>query len=396
MNVLVLCDRYPYPLENGQSLRIFHYVRQLIERHTFDLVCYADSPSPPEIRPLFRSIRTFPRPQGERASGLKRFHLALRVDEFLPRSSEVASLLDSKGSTADWDLVWISGWDMVVNLPRDFRVPVLMDAVDDGVLEHGRELRQARSLPQVARTLKRLVMNYRFERKYFGNADACLFVSDVDARFFSRISPRTPTFVVQNGVDVDYFKPSSPTATQAMLVFEGNMSFPPNEDAAAYLVNSIFPLVLRRAPGARLLIVGKAPSAAVKALAGPNVEVTGFVPDVRPFLDEATVFVCPMRKGAGIKNKVLQAWAMGKPVVATSNAVGGLAAREGENIVTRDDAESFADAVVELLRSPEKRAAMSAAARRTVEANYTWERQARALEDVMLRTVATPRAPVHA
>lgn len=385
MKILVLCDRFPYPLENGQNLRIFHYVRELAARHAFDLLCYADpgAAAPAPLRPLFRSVRTFPRPRGAPASGVSRLLAAFRLDEFCPRSDAVAAFLAREGRAADWDLVWISGWDMVVNLPAEFEFPVLMDAVDEGVLEHVRELKRARSPGAAARTLKRLLMNYRFERRYFRPADACLFVSEVDAAFFSKVSPGTPTHVVHNGVDTDYFKPGSGGESNHDVVFEGNMSFPPNADAAVYFASSVLPLIRARVPGVRFRIVGKNPAPEVAALAGADVEVTGFVDDVRPYLDRAAVFVCPLRKGAGIKNKILQAWAMGKAVVATSASTGGLAVREGENILVRDDPAGIAEAVVELLENPARRKSLAAAARATVEARYGWARQARALEAVM-------------
>jgi glycosyltransferase involved in cell wall biosynthesis len=391
MKILVLCDRFPYPLENGQSLRIFHYVRELAARHTFDLLCYAESgalvPSP--IKPMFRSVWTFPRPQSTRSNRLSRLFKAFRLDEFCPCSESVIEFLAQQGPSADWDLVWISGWDMVVNLPNAFDSPVLMDAVDEGVLEHVRELKRARSPGEAVKTLKRLVMNYRFERRYFGPADACLFVSEVDAAFFSRVSPGTPTYVLHNGVDTEFFKPSSVIDASHDIVFEGNMSFSPNADAAIYFATCVLPLIKGRIPDVRFWIVGKNPVPSVSALASLDVEVTGFVEDVRPYLDRAAVFVCPLRKGAGIKNKILQAWAMGKPVVATSKSTGGLAVQEGTNILVRDGPQAIADAVVELLENPAKRQSIAAAARATAESSYNWARQASALESVMTKIVGS-------
>jgi glycosyltransferase involved in cell wall biosynthesis len=163
-----------------------------------------------------------------------------------------------------------------------------------------------------------------------------------------------------------------------------------------YFATSVLPLIKARVPDVRFRIVGKNPAPEVAALASTDVEVTGFVDDVRPYLDRAAVFVCPLRKGAGIKNKILQAWAMGKPVVATSKSTGGLAVREGENILVRDDPREIADAVVELLESPAKRQSMAAAARATAESRYGWARQARALESVMSGLVRSGEVVAHA
>lgn len=396
MKILVLCHRFPYPLDNGQNLRIFHYVRELRERHTFDLICYGESDPPSEIQPFFRSIRVFPTPQAVRASGLSRLWHMFRVDEFIPRSERVADFLALSDATADWDAVWISGWDMIVNIPKGFRRPILMDAVDDGVLEFTRELLRARSVGRSLQMLKWVWMNYRFERKYFGPADACLFVSERDAEVFARICPGTPTAVIHNGVDVDFFRPvNAHEKGEPILVFEGNMSFPPNEDAAVYFATEILPLIQREVPAARFLVVGKNPTARVRALAGPNIHVTGLVDDVRPYLEEATVFVCPMRKGAGIKNKILQAWAMGKPVVATGKSTGGLFVREGENILVRDDPASFAGAVIGILGNRPKQRSMAAAARATAEERYRWGIKAIELERLVSRVVSR-RVQAHA
>jgi glycosyltransferase involved in cell wall biosynthesis len=388
MRILLLCDRYPYPLENGQNLRIFHYVRQLSSRHAFDLTCYGEGEVPEAIRPLFRRIEAFPRPAARHAAGWARVRGAFAVDSMIPASPAVAARLKAVLAGGDYDLVWVSGWDMAVNLPWPLGVPLLMDAVDDGVLEHWRELRAARSLAQFARMAKRLAMNYRFERRYFRPADRCLFVSEVDARFFAKVCPGTPVSVVHNGVDEEFFRPVSGERDPANIVFEGNIGFRPNTDGILHFCREVFPLIRANLPQVRLTIAGKSPPPEIRALASSHIEVTGQVADVRPYLERAALFVCPLRKGAGIKNKVLQAWSMAKAVVATPPSVGGLRVRDGENIVVRDEPESFARAVIDLLRDPAAREAIGANARRTVLAHYTWGQKAGELEAVMHEVAA--------
>ena len=138
----------------------------------------------------------------------------------------------------------------------------------------------------------------------------------------------------------------------ATLVFEGNMMFGPNVDAARRLALEILPIVRAAIPAARLVLVGRDPAPEVRALAGESVEVTGTVDDVRPFLARGTVFACPMRLGSGIKNKILQAWAMARPVVATPASLGGLAAHDEDNLLVREDNLGFSEAVIELIRDP--------------------------------------------
>jgi glycosyltransferase involved in cell wall biosynthesis len=140
------------------------------------------------------------------------------------------------------------------------------------------------------------------------------------------------------------------------------------------------PRIAERVPEVKLTIVGKDPVPEVRRLAGERVIVTGFVDDVRPYIDRASIFVCPMRKGAGIKNKLLQAWAMAKPVVSTSIALGGLYAKPGENILVADTPAEFSEAVIRLLKNSVLRQALGGAGLKIIRGHYTWDRQGRLLE----------------
>ncbi len=182
-----------------------------------------------------------------------------------------------------------------------------------------------------------------------GRAAINLYVSDVDARAYTRFFPSRTVAVVPNGVDIDYFAPSQTAPEPDLIVFEGNMNFPPNIDTAIRLVQDVLPRVQRSVPAARICLVGRDPASEVVALASARVEVTGTVDDVRPYLARAAVFACPMRLGSGIKNKILQAWAMARPVVATPESLGGLAASDGVNLLVRSSPEAFAGAIVQLL-----------------------------------------------
>jgi len=161
------------------------------------------------------------------------------------------------------------------------------------------------------------------------------------------------------------------------------MGFAPSIDAVLYFCREIFPLIQEKISEVKFYIVGKNPSGEVRNLGSEQIFVTGYVDDVRLFLDRASVFVCPMRKGAGIKNKVLQAWAMAKPVVATSVALGGLRVVPDENIIVADGARSFAQKVVSLLENSYLREKLGRRARETVREHYSWEQQARSLEGAL-------------
>ena len=380
MNVLVLCDRFPFPLYNGQNLRIYNYVRLLRERHRFDLLCYGEGDVPAELTAQFGEISSYPRPKPIERSPLARLGIQLfapgRIKPYRPFAEELRARLAS----GRYDMLWMSGWSTVRNVPRPCPVPFLADIVDEGVLENWREMRSRRGLVPRVRRFKRVVQNAVFERYFFGPADACLVVSERDAHVFRRVCPGTEVAVIANGVDESFYRPGDGEKDETSLVFEGSMEFAPNVDAARFLVEEILPRVQREIPAARVTLVGRDPAPEVKALAGPAVTVTGFVDDVRPYLDNAALFVCPMRKGAGIKNKVLQAWAMGKAVVATPLATGGLTVKAGENIITAQGADALAAAIVDLLRCRERRESIGAAARKTIIEEYTWRHKADELD----------------
>jgi glycosyltransferase involved in cell wall biosynthesis len=390
MNVLVLCVRYPYPVMDGESLRIYHYVRELRARHHFDLVCVSGEKPPAALQSLFRAIEPVP-PAKDAAYNRSPLRIvdSLRIDALMPRFPGVTERLTHLLHDGRYDLIWTSS-DLVTSIPHEVRVPVLADIVDDMVLQYRRELARARSPVDFLVRAKRLLLARLFERRHFGRADACLFASEVDADCFARVAPGTRTQVIPNGVDAEYFSPRPSEIHEPRLVFEGSMAFPPNADAAVYFCEEILPLIVEQRPDVRVDIVGRDPTEAVRALASGRVRVTGFVDDVRPYLAQGAVFVCPLRTGAGIKNKILQAWAMGKAVVATPLSVGGLAFEEGGNILIRDTPRSFAGAVLELLADGGRRRRLGDAARATIVRDYTWSAKAGELESLMRDLAGTP------
>jgi len=296
---------------------------------------------------------------------------------------QVDGLLKKLLTEDHYDWIWIPAWQM---MPYSYGLTgrrVLLDVMDDGVLELLREMRWSKSLKHRIVNLKRLLVTYFFERKYFSRVTCCCLVADTDAQVLKRVCPKANVIIVPNGVNSEYFSPLGLPEDYPSLIFEGNMSFGPSADAVEYFCAEIFPMIKAQLPQVKLWIVGRNPTKEVRNLHADQVIVTGSVDDVRPYLDRASVFVCPMRKGAGIKNKILQAWAMAKPVVATSIAAGGLSATPGENIVIADEPRSFAHQVNCLLQNPELRQVLGQRGRETVLRDHTWQRQVQLLENRM-------------
>jgi sugar transferase (PEP-CTERM/EpsH1 system associated) len=223
-----------------------------------------------------------------------------------------------------------------------------------------------------------------YEQRIARSFTHSLVCTDAERRAFESAIPGVPVSTVRNGVDLDYFRSTGSTRTPGGIVFTGVMDYLPNVDAIEWFVADILPRVQAAVPEAHLVICGSRPSPAVLALAGRlGVTVTGRVPDVRLYLDAAQLFVAPLRIARGIQNKVLEAMAMGLPVVASVAAWTGTAIPRGEGIEASDDAEGFARHVVRLLRDRAYREAMGTAARCAVERDYAWGTQMAALDDVI-------------
>jgi glycosyltransferase involved in cell wall biosynthesis len=193
---------------------------------------------------------------------------------------------------------------------------------------------------------------------------------------------------VPNGVDTAFWTRTSPALGDA-IVFTGVMRYPPNEDAAVRLIADILPLVRRHEPGIPCLIVGRDPTPHLRAVAqgASEVTVTGFVDDMRPWLERAAVFAAPLRQGAGIQNKVLEAMAMSVPVVASPLAAEGVRAENGgiPPVVVAGSPAETAGAIVERIRAARAGSPPDQDGRAYVTANFSWRRSGRLIDEVLQR-----------
>jgi polysaccharide biosynthesis protein PslH len=277
--------------------------------------------------------------------------------------------------------------------------PLVLDAVDCISLLFERALRQSESWGSRARALLDLARSRRAEGRYGETFEQVVVASSEDAWALRQIqAPGVPAphiEVIPNGVDLDMFRPAGCKREAATLVLSGKMSYHANEAAALYLGREIMPRVWRERRDARCVIVGRDPTAPVRALAAdPRVAVVGGVPSISRFLQRATVAVAPLRYGVGIQNKVLEAMATATAVVATPQATVALGARAGEELAVAGTPEAFAATVLELLESPGRRAALGAAARRYVEANHNWRHSAARLADLYWAALAHGPSPL--
>jgi polysaccharide biosynthesis protein PslH len=232
-----------------------------------------------------------------------------------------------------------------------------------------------------------------FERRIARSFNENVLCTPLEQRIFDAEIPGASSVVLRNGVDLASFAPRPEARELHHLVFTGVMNYYPNSDGCVWFVNEILPLVRAEFPDVRFSIVGSHPAPEVTALARvPGVTVTGFVKDTRDWLGRAHVSVAPLRIARGIQNKVLEAMAMGLPVVGTTCATQGVEGEDGRDYWVRDEVAPFAEAVKALLREPERAADLGRRARVFVESRYDWEVVFRSLDDILARCEAETRA----
>ncbi|MBI3362670.1 MAG: glycosyltransferase, partial [Chloroflexi bacterium] len=219
----------------------------------------------------------------------------------------------------------------------------------------------------------------RFEAETLRRADRVLCVSQEDARALRSLVPTCGPLIIPNGIHLsgyDTFIQNSPSAIShqpSVILFTGKMDYRPNVDAALWFADAILPRIRAARPEAQFVVAWQKPHARLNVLAGrPGIVLTGTVPDIRPYLAAAAVYVAPLRMGGGTRFKLLEAMAMRKAIVSTTVGAEGFAARDGIEMLVADSSSSFADAVIILLANESKRAALGESARRFVENGYDW------------------------
>lgn len=379
MHVLVAALESPTPVVDGASLRLFHLLAELRHRHDLHVVCYGralaldgvtstvlEAPPPPSIRTrLLRAARSL----------ISEPALAQET-----RAGALSAAVAEAGRTRSYDVAHLSGAASSVLAESLPDTPCVWDTIDTWHVSRAEEAR-AEAFPRSTLLRAGSLSIRRFERDALQSVRATTVTSKADRKALLDVSPAARVEVVPNGVDTDYFsRPAEVRVDPLLIAFHGNLAYSPNADAARYLARDVLPQVAAAVPGARLRLIGRNPPADVRALAAENVEVTGEVDDVRPALAEAAVVACAVRTGTGIKNKLLEAAALGLPIVATSAAVGDLDLRDGEQLLVRDGADSIAEAVAMLLRDPIRRDTLGVSARAAVLDRWTWSRAAGAFE----------------
>ncbi len=273
------------------------------------------------------------------------------------------------------------------------QVPIIWDSVDSISHLFRQASKSSKKISSRLITRLELPRTEKYEQMLASSFDHVLVTSHVDqSAHQTNMADQKPSLisVLPNGVDLDYFQPVSAVARESgSLIVSGKMSYHANVTMVLYLAMQVMPLIWREVPGARLLIVGKNPGKQIKKLAeNPQIEVTGTVPDLRSYLQRAAVAVAPIQYGAGIQNKVLEAMACATPVVCTPQAVTALQVQVGQDLLTADTPESFASAVINLLKDEKRRAALGQSGRAYVENFHDWKNITRDLTAIYRQAAA--------
>lgn len=381
--LLYLTHRIPYPPNKGDKVRSFNLLRHLARRYSVHLATFVDDPADlahvDTLRQWCATLHCEPlHPLRARVMSLR----ALLSGEALTlpyyRSAALARWVGETVAAQGITQAVAFSSSMAQYLEPLPAVRLVADYCDVDSLKWTQyAARRVGPMAWLYRREGRTLL--AFERHMAARAAAVTFVSEAEAQLFRDLAPEVAARVraVGNGVDADYFSPehdlASPYApgTRA-VVFTGAMDYWPNIDAVLWFAREVWPQ-LRADAGLRFYIVGMNPAPAVQALsADAQICVTGTVPDVRPYLRHGAVVVAPLQVARGVQNKVLEAMAIARPVVASPDAALGIDARNGEEFLVADTPAAYAGAVRSMLDAPERAATLGAQARRCVVGRYSW------------------------
>lgn len=384
--LLFLCHTLPYPPDGGPWIRTYNLLSLLSRRFDITALMFERSGGAARhhdvsgakraLEELAR-VEVFPVPAMESRARDAWDHLRSLVTgrvftvykhDTRPFRGRLHRLLE----TESFDLVHLDSLDLSGLLPLPVDVPtVCVHHNVESALLRRRAAAEANPLKAwyIAHQAK---LQEREERRWCGRMALNVTVSAADASLLGELVPEASVMVVPNGVDTDRFRPD-PGAVEGGIVFVGGTYWFPNRDALDFFCAEILPLVRDTLPDVRVDWVGQAdPDDQRRFAAEEGVRLTGYVPSIEPLVHRAACYVVPLRIGGGTRLKILDAWAMGKAVVSTSQGCEGLETRDGENILIRDDPKEFARAVVRVLSNPRLREKLGGAARSTAEELYDW------------------------
>ena len=392
MKILWVKTDFLHPTNRGGQIRTLETLRQLHKNHEVHYIAYNNPAEPEGVRrapeycsfayPVNRPIppRGSPRFFGQLAKNLIS-PLPLAVGRYV--SDEMRSELDRLTREQRFDCVVCDFLSIAPNIPDLSRSVLFQHNVETVIwrrhAEHANSaLRRAYFRMQASRM-------FRYEREACRSAARVIAVSEQDATKMRQLFGTTRVSPVSTGVDVEYFARPRIHSSDGSIVFVGAMDWMPNIDGARWFTSEVLPLIRLKRPGAKLVLAGRSPVPELLALRGsdPLIEVTGTVPDVRPYLWNAAISIVPLRIGGGTRLKIYEAMAASVPVIATAIGAEGLAVTDGRDIAIADTPEHFAARCLALLDSPAHASEQAGAALSLVTERFSWAQVGRHFESIL-------------
>ncbi len=385
MKLLVLLPRFPYPLDKGDKLRAFYQIQYLSQFHDIYLVHFGNKPNNEQLEavsPFCKQITTIETPLHQTIFGLLRSFFRGEPFQngcfYVHNGKKIINTLIKKvkPEAIYCQMVRVASW------VKDAPIKKILDFQDVLSVGYLRRMEKASILlkPFFYCEYKRL---QRYEAKMAQKFDHTTIITEVDRDLLS-FNEKDKVVVVPNGININDL--SADNTKKYDLIFTGNMSYPPNVDAAIYLVNHILPLVRSHYPNIKIALVGTTPAKAVRQLASENVEVTGQVPSIIPYYYATKIFIAPMRLGTGLQNKILEAMSCAIPCIVSSLAGNSLKnAKNGEHLWLADTEQEFAAAILSLLEDKNRSEKMAIEGYNYVKSNYNWNENNEILHQIILK-----------
>lgn len=388
MRILIISTQFPYPSRSGFEVRVYQLMRQLARRHEVTLLSYALPEEGEDVAALAAELTVRVVERSASPTKAKRAVQLLSLASQLPyacrevRSQQMQRAIDELCARVQFDVIQLESV-----LACQFSLPAGPKKLLD---EHNIEYELLRRQSEQERSSIRRVYSRveharvrRFEQSAWKRVDGCLVTSERELEIVRRHAPEIAAAVVPNGVDLEYFQATDRPIEPFSAVFNGVLDYRPNVDAALYLVDQIWPLVLEGCPQAQLSLVGRTPASEKRRLRRPGVTVTGEVADLRPYLDRAAVVAVPIRIGGGTRLKVVESLALGKAIVSSSLGCEGIAVTPGRDLLIADDPRSFAERILELFANEALRRELGRNGRALVEHEYSWDLAGEQIESLL-------------
>jgi sugar transferase (PEP-CTERM/EpsH1 system associated) len=393
VKILYVCHRFPFPPRRGGKIRPFNMINHLAANHEVTVASIVRSDEEAEEgRGIARHCARYEMAQVREPVQVMR--MIARLPTTVPSSlgyfysTDLARRVGGLLAHKRFDLIFVHCSSVAQYVARFDGAPKILDYGD---MDSQKWLEYARYKPfplSIGYWLEARKLE-RDEKRLARRFDLCTATTRAEWETLERFAPGTATDWFPNGVDGEYFAPSSEPYEPDTISFVGRMDYYPNQEAMFDFCARTLPALRARRPRLKLVIVGADPSPAVRRLGErPGVTVTGSVPDVRPYLARSALVVAPLNIARGTQNKILEAMAAGVPVVASIVAAGGVDALEWEHLLVASSPGDYAQAILYILENPGERRRLAAAGRARMLSHHAWSSSMRRLDGIIERCVA--------